>query len=128
MRFLLDTHILLWLANDPDRLSRAMLGELATDTTEILFSAVNIWEIAIKRGKNRGDFMASPRVMLNWARRQGFSELAVTSEHVMAIMQLPRLHGDPFDRILIAQAMVEGAALLTKDQDVAAYGGAIRLV
>jgi PIN domain nuclease of toxin-antitoxin system len=128
VRFLLDTHVLIWLATKPERLPNAILRDLEPERTEIMFSSVNIWEIAIKCGLNRADFSIAPLIILTWARARGFVELAVSSEHSIAVGELPKLHNDPFDRLLIAQSHIENAVLLTADKVVAEYPGPIRLV
>jgi PIN domain nuclease of toxin-antitoxin system len=128
VRLLLDTHILIWLALEPDKLPVAALRELENAQTEILFSAINIWEIAIKHSLKRPDFTIRPEAMLNWARERGFAELPMTSEHGLAAGSLPLLHRDPFDRAMIGQAMVEGVVLLTADAGLAVYGDVVRVV
>jgi PIN domain nuclease of toxin-antitoxin system len=128
VRLLLDTHILIWLALEPDKLPVAALRELENAQTEILFSAVNIWEIAIKHSLKRPDFAIAPDAMLQWARERAFAELAMTSEHGLAAGALPPHHRDPFDRAMIGQAMVEGIVFLTADAGLAGYGDGVRVV
>ena len=94
----------------------------------LLFSAASLWEIAIKRGLGRSDFQVDARVLRRGLLDNGYSELPVTSEHAVAIDALPPLHRDPFDRILVAQAQVEGITLVTADETVAKYPGPIRKV
>ncbi len=128
MKLLLDTHVLLWSAGEPDRLSaeaRTLIGE---PENELFFSAASLWEIVIKRGLGREDFKVDARVLRRGLLDNGYSELPMGSEHVVAIESLPIIHKDPFDRMLIAQAQVEGITLLTSDPTVAKYPGAIRLV
>jgi len=95
---------------------------------ELLFSAVSLWEVTIKRGLGRDDFMVDPRLLRRGLLDNGYSELAITSEHAIAVELLPPIHKDPFDRILIAQSMIEGITLLTADPLVARYPGPVRLV
>jgi PIN domain nuclease of toxin-antitoxin system len=95
---------------------------------ELMFSAASFWEIAVKRGLGRSDFQADPRLLRRGLLDNGYSELLIGSDHALAIDGLPLLHKDPFDRILIAQAMVEGITLLTVDPLVAQYSGPIRRV
>ena len=128
MKLLLDTHLLLWAAGQPDRLSEAARALLADPHNELLFSAASLWEVAIKRGIGRDDFQVEPRVLRRGLRDNGYSELAITSGHAIAIDLLPPIHKDPFDRLLIAQAAVEGITLLTSDRQVAKYPGPIRKV
>ncbi|MCC6538445.1 MAG: type II toxin-antitoxin system VapC family toxin [Bryobacterales bacterium] len=128
MRLLLDTHLLLWAAAEPHRISPAARALLEDPTHELFFSAANIWEVCIKLCLGREDFRADPHVLRRGLLDHGYLELAVTSEHAVAVMTLPPLHRDPFDRILVAQSIVEGALLLTADSLVAQYPGPIRLV
>jgi PIN domain nuclease of toxin-antitoxin system len=128
MKLLLDTHLLLWAAGQPNRLSAAARKLIAAPTNELLFSAASIWEVAIKHGLGRRDFRADPRLLRRGLLDNGYSELPVLSEHVVAIDTLPPIHKDPFDRLLIAQATAAGVTLLTSDTDVVKYPGPIRLV
>ncbi len=128
MRILLDTHILLWLADTPERLPDATLDLLSDTRNEIVFSAVNIWEIAIKFALNKPDFRTDPQLIFRKAIAEGLIELPVTSEHGIATAALPPLHRDPFDRLLVGQAAAENMLLLTADEAVAAYPGPVRLV
>lgn len=128
MKLLLDTHLLLWAAGDPDRLSHVALALIEDPANELIFSAASLWEIAIKRGLGRADFHVDARVLRRCLLDNGYSELPITSEHAVAIDSLPLIHKDPFDRILIAQAMVEGITLLTTDSLVAKYPGPVRPV
>jgi len=95
---------------------------------EPLFSAASIWEIAIKNALGRDDFRVDPRLLRRSLLDNGYSELPVTSEHAVAIDGLPPLHKDPFDRLLLAQALSEGIVLLTTDAQLARYAGPVRLV
>ena len=128
MKLLLDTHILLWAAGQPDRLPQNARDLIATPENELFFSAANLWEILIKRGLGRDDFKADARVLRRALLDNGYGELPIGSEHVVAIDSLPMIHKDPFDRILVAQATVEGITLVTADQIVAKYPGPVRLV
>jgi PIN domain nuclease of toxin-antitoxin system len=128
VNLLLDTHLLLWAAGAPDRLP-AVARDLIEDPDNILiFSVASLWEIAIKRGLGRDDFRVDPRLLRRGLIDNGYAELAITSEHVVAVDSLPPLHRDPFDRLLIAQATTEGVTLLTSDKALAAYPGPIRVV
>jgi len=128
MKFLLDTHLLLWAAGQPNRLSAAARKLIGAPANELLFSAASIWEVAIKRGLDRSDFQADPRLLRRGLLDNGYSELPVLSDHVVAIDTLPPIHKDPFDRLLVSQATVEGITLLTTDSVVARYRGPIRSV
>ncbi len=127
MKLLLDTHLLLWAAAEPKRLSRQARALIANTDHELLFSAASLWEVAIKRGLDRKDFRVDVRLRRGLLDN-GYSELPIVSEHVVAVESLPPLHKDPFDRILVAQATVEGITLLTTDSFVAQYPGPIRTV
>ena len=128
MKILLDTHLLLWAAGQPDRLSPEARKLIDNPANELLFSAASLWEVVIKRGLGRDDFKVDARVLRRGLLDNGYSELPVVSDHVVAIDSLPAIHKDPFDRVLIAQATVEGIALLTTDSLVAKYPGPIRTV
>ena len=128
MKLLLDTHLLLWAAGQPERLPRAARALLADAHNEPMFSSASLWEIAIKSGLGRDDFQVDARLLRRGLLDNGYGELPVTSEHAVAIDGLPPIHKDPFDRLLIAQSMVEGIALLTSDPLVAQYPAPVRKV
>ena len=128
MKLLLDTHLLLWSAGIPDRLSAEARALIGAPEHELFFSAASIWEIAIKRGLGRDDFQVDTRLLRRGLLDNGYRELPIGSEHAVAIDSLPPLHKDPFDRLLVAQAMVEGITLLTSDTMVAQYPGPVRKV
>ncbi|MCS3472605.1 PIN domain nuclease of toxin-antitoxin system [Pseudomonas sp. JUb42] len=128
MKLLLDTHLLLWAASNPERLSSVARTLLDTPENELFFSAASLWEIAIKRGLGRADFKVDARVLRRGLLDNGYSELPIGSEHAVAIDNLPPIHKDPFDRILVAQATVEGIVLLTVDALVAQYPGPVQRV
>ena len=128
MKLLLDTHLLLWAAGNPDRLSDAARSLIENPENELLFSAASLWEVAIKRGLGRDDFQVDARLLRRGLLDNAYSELPIVSAHVVATESLPPIHKDPFDRILVAQAIVEGITLLTTDSLVAQYPGPIRTV
>jgi PIN domain nuclease of toxin-antitoxin system len=128
MKLLLDTHLLLWAANDSSRLSADARRLLEDPDSELLFSVASLWEIAIKSGLGRDDFRVDARLLRRGLLDNGYDELPIISAHAVAIDGLPPLHKDPFDRLLVAQAMAEGITLLTSDPLVAAYPGPIRQV
>jgi PIN domain nuclease of toxin-antitoxin system len=128
MKLLLGTHLLLWAAGKPNRLSATARKLIDSSANELLFSAGSVWEVAIKRGLGRSDFQADPRLLRRGLLDNGYDELPVLSEHVIAIDGLPLIHKDPFDRLLVAQAIVEGITLLTADSIVAEYRRPVRLV
>lgn len=128
MKLLLDTHLLLWAAGQPDRLSNEARTLIDSPVNELYFSAASIWEVVIKSGLGRDDFRADARVLRRGLLDNAYAELPVGSEHAIAIDGLPAIHKDPFDRILIAQAQVEGITLLTVDPLLARYPGPVRVV
>lgn len=127
MKLLLDTHLLIWAAESIERLPTGARVLMANPENELLFSVASIWEVAIKRGLNRPDFQIDARMLRRGLIDNGYRELPILSEHVVAIDALPPIHKDPFDRLLIAQARVEGILLLTDDTTVAQYQGLVRL-
>ena len=128
MKILLDTHLLLWAAGDARKLSRAARALIEDKGNELLFSAASLWEITIKRALGRADFQVDPRVLRRGLLDNGYTELAITGEHAINVDQLQASHRDPFDRILVAQAMVEGITLLTADRKLVAFSGPVRIV
>ena len=128
MKLLLDTHVLLWAAGAPRRLSPAARALLEDEANELLFSAASLWEVAIKQQLGREDFRADARLLRRGLLDNGYAELPVTSAHATAFDLLPPLHKDPFDRMLIAQAVVEGIMLLTADANLARYPGPIQAI
>ena len=128
MKLLLDTQILLWAAGQPARLSAAARKLLNDPRNELLFSAASLWEIAIKKTLGRSDFRVEPRLLRRGLLDNGYAELPVTSQHAVSIDGLPPLHKDPFDRLLLAQALSEGVTLVTGDAQLARYPGPVRKV
>ncbi len=128
MKLLLDTHLLLWAAGEPKRLSRQARALIDNPDNELLFSAASLWEVAIKRGLGREDFKVDARLLRRGLLDNEYRELPIISDHVVATESLPLIHRDPFDRILVAQATVEGITLLTIDSLVSQYPGPIRTV
>ena len=128
MKLLLDTQILLWAAGQPERLSAAAKRQLNHPENELLFSAASLWEIAIKSSLGREDFRVEPRVLRRGLLDNGYIELPITSQHAVGLDALPDLHKDPFDRMLLAQALTEGITLLTADAQLARYRGPVRKV
>ena len=125
MKYLFDTHVAIWTLFDDHRLSQSAREIVSNPGNEFLFSVCNIWEIAIKRGLNAPGFQHNPREIRQYLLRNGCEELTIQSRHVVEVDSLPPIHKDPFDRILIAQAMVEGITLLTADSVIAQYPGPI---
>jgi PIN domain nuclease of toxin-antitoxin system len=128
MKLLLDSHILVLGAVEPERLSRAARVLVEDERNDLLFSAVSLWEIAIKAGLGRPDFQIDVGELRRNLFDNGYSEIAATGAHAAALANLPLIHRDPFDRMLIAQATVEGLTLVTGNPIVARYPGPVRLV
>ena len=128
MIVLVDTELLLWAAAQSNRLSASARRIVEDPGNDLLFSAASLWEIAIKRGLGRADFSADPRVIRRALLGNGYAELPVTSQHAVNIDALPVFHKDPFDRLLLSQAIVEGATLLTTDEVLARYPGPVMKV
>ena len=122
MNLLLDTHMLLWAAGQPENMSEQARSLILDPANELIFSAASLWEIAIKSALGRGDFRVDARRLWRMLLANGYRELPVSGEHSVAANDLPLLHKDPFDRILVAQARVEGLTLLTVDAQVSSYG------
>jgi len=128
VKLLLDTHYLLWAANEPARLPKAVRDLVDDRKNEVLFSAASIWEVAIKNSRGKQDFRADASVLRRALLDTGYTELPITSEHAVTSEHLPPIHKDPFDRMLVAQAEYEGVTLLTNDRKLAEYPGPIRRV
>jgi PIN domain nuclease of toxin-antitoxin system len=128
VKLLLDTHLLLWAAHDPKRLTKIARSLIESSENELVFSAASFWEITIKQNLGRQDFLVDARLLRRGLLDNGYDELPITSEHAINTDQLAHTHKDPFDRILLAQAMVEGITLVTNDRKLAGYPGPIRKV
>ena len=128
MKLLLDTHLLLWAASAPDRLSPAALTLIEDPDNSLMFSAASLWEITIKQGLGRSDFQVDPRLLRRGLIDNAYIELSITSDHALAVASLPPLHKDPFDRLLAAQSQIEGVLLITADPILGQYPGPVRLV
>jgi PIN domain nuclease of toxin-antitoxin system len=132
MRLLLDTHVLLWAAGwratAPGGLTEATVAVLNDRDNDLYVSAASLWEITIKQGLGRSDFHVDIPLLRRGLRDAEYVPLPITEDHAIAVSALPDLHRDPFDRILIAQASVEGLRLVTADRQLAAYPGPIWLL
>jgi PIN domain nuclease of toxin-antitoxin system len=128
MRVLLDTHVLLWALAEPNRLAREVRETIEQGASEVLFSAASIWEIAIKSRLGRADFPVKPDQIARSALEAGFHELPVNAGAAARVADLPLLHRDPFDRLLVAQAMLEPAVLYTADPRLPPYSELIRRI
>ncbi len=119
MRLLLDTHVLLWWLADSRELRAADKRLIASPQSLVYVSAVSVWEVEIKRSLGK---IALPTDWADQLDAEGFRLLSVTCQHALQVAKLPPLHRDPFDRMLVAQAQVEGLSLLTYDETVRRYG------
>jgi PIN domain nuclease of toxin-antitoxin system len=128
VNLLLDTHVLIWALDRPERLPPALRAELENADVEVYFSATSIWEISIKTALGKIDFPHSPLAITQGAIATGFIELPITALHAAKVADLPAHHRDPFDRLLIAQALALPAYLLTVDRALAVYSDLIRCV
>ena len=126
MRVLLDTHVLLWALIAPKRLGKEARAAIESPDNDVLFSAASIWEIAIKSALKRTDFRVAPDAIVTAAIETGFTELPVRSAAAIQVAKLPPHHRDPFDRLLIAQAITEPATLYTADSQLEVYSELVR--
>jgi PIN domain nuclease of toxin-antitoxin system len=126
--FLLDTHLVLWAAFEPARLSAKAIKILGSRDNELAFSVATLWEVAIKTSLARPDFQVDPTQLRSALLAEGFVELAIRADHVSRVAKLPWLHRDPFDRLLVAQAAADKLTLLTSDATLAGYGKFVRVV
>jgi PIN domain nuclease of toxin-antitoxin system len=127
MRLLVDTHLLLWALDEPMRLDEATRDLLEDPANDVLFSAASIWEIAVKVRLGRADFPVRPEAIADSARLTGFIELPVLAA-AARVADLPMHHRDPFDRLLVAQAMTEPARFYTADAILAAYSELVTVI
>ena len=128
MTLLLDTHLLLWAAAHPGKLSTEAVSLISNRDHELTFSSASIWEVQIKLQLGRPDFQVDPRLLRRGLLANGYREVAVTGRHALELAHLPDHHRDPFDRILVCQARIEGSTLLTSDTQVARYGAPVQWV
>lgn len=128
MSLLLDTHILLWAVSDAARLPGDLRARLDDPAEVLVFSAASLWEIAIKSALDRPDFRVDGPLLRRSCLETGYVELPVTGLHALTVAELPQLHRDPFDRILIAQSRAESMTLITADAQVGEYGGKTELI
>lgn len=126
MRLLLDTQLLLWAAAEPKRLAKDVREVIESFENEPFFSPANIWEVAAKSAFGRPDFRLDPKVLRRALLDNGYSELPITSRHAAAVNDLPSELTDLFDRIIVAQSLVERIPLLTSDPAVARYSGLVQ--
>lgn len=127
-RFLVDTQLLLWNVYGSRKLPARVVRLFRDGRHQFFYSAASLWEVAIKAGRGREDFAADAGEVRDALEANGFHELPIAAQHAVAVAKLPALHGDPFDRMLIAQAIAEPMALITTDARLAAYPGTIEVV
>lgn len=127
MSLLFDTQLILWAASNDTRLPSGVRATLLADAEARWFSVVSLWEVAIKRSRYGQRFRFEAGPLRTGLLRSGSREIEVRASHVLAAAELPPLHGDPFDRMLVAQARVEGLTLLTTDRTLAGYGDPVVL-
>ena len=125
---LLDTHLILWAAFDPSRLSAKAAKRLRSRQVPLAFSLASLWEVAIKTSLGRADFSIDPELLHQGLLAEGFVELPLRAAHVVRVATLPWIHRDPFDRLLIAQAIEDRLTLLTADAALAKYGRFVKVV
>lgn len=128
MRLLLDTQIVIWAATDDPRLNAAGRALIGDASNQIVVSVVSLWEVAIKFALGKADFRHSAVDLRSGMRRAGWEELDLTGEHALAVSDLPHIHSDPFDRVLLAQAQWEGMPLLSADRMLWKYGHPVQRV
>jgi len=121
MKYLLDTHTILWAFGNREELSSATVRAIDDPANKKYVSIASAWELAIKIGKGNIVFEGGVELFFRTVRNNGFGVLSVKPKHVKIIETLPRLHGDPFDRILVASAMSEGMCIITKDENIQKY-------
>lgn len=126
MKYLLDTHLLLWAATDSPKLSAAARKIIEDTANELYFSAVSIWEIAIKTHLGKAEFQVNSALFRRVLLDNGYQELAITGKHAATTETLADIHKDPFDRMLVAQSQSEGITLLSADEKVIAYGHTVQ--
>jgi PIN domain nuclease of toxin-antitoxin system len=128
LRLLVDTHLLLWATASSRRLPKTARRLIEDPRNDIHYSAVSVWEIAVKLGLGRADFRVDLPMLLSALAEMGFAELALTAAHAEHLSKLPPLHKDPFDRMLLAQSLAEPLTLLTNDVQLSRYGAFVTLV
>ena len=127
-KVLLDTHLVLWSALAPQRLPAKAAKLIGSRDSAMAFSVASLWEVAIKSSMGRPDFTVDASALRRWLLQEGFTELPIRPEHVLEVAHLAWHHRDPFDRLLVAQAALEGAVLWTADAALKPYGRMVKLV
>lgn len=123
MAYLLDTHIVIWLANEPQKLLENVKFILSQKQEVVYFSSVNLWEIAIKSKLKKTGFDVNIYKLYQYLLKNHYRELPVLAQHCLVLNELPLIHDDPFDRILVAQAIAENLTLITHDGNILKYQG-----
>ena len=128
MKFLLDTHILIWAAIAPHKISSELTSLLSDPSNHLYFSSASIWEISIKESMGKKDFKVSTKKLHEGLVENGYKEIKVSALHAMEVIKLPFIHRDPFDRILVATAIWENMPLLTNDSTLSPYNSLVRVL
>ena len=128
MNFLLDTHILIWAAISPHKISSELASLLSDPSNHLHFSSASIWEISIKESLGKRDFQLSSNKLHEGLVENGYKEIKVYALHAMGVIKLPFFHRDPFDRILVATAIWENMPLLTNDSTLSPYHSLVRVL
>ena len=126
--YLLDTQLVVWFALEPSRLSRKAVSLVGPRDSPVSFSLATLWEVAIKTSLDRPGFQVDPSALREGLLTQGLRQVDIRAEHVAVVGRLPWVHRDPLDRLLVAQALVEGLTLLTSDRTLARYGKMVKVV
>ena len=128
MNYLLDTHLLLWASTNHEKLPPDAAAVIADRNNQLWMSVISLWEVAIKASQRKRDFPYEPEQLRIGLLINGYEELKMESQHVLALRKLPNVHADPFDRLLVAQAISEDMLLLTADRQLSEYGKHVKLV
>ena len=128
MRYLLDTHLLIWLALGDSKLPQEVADIHEDPESELYISVISVWETAMKQALGRKDFQVDAGLLRADLLNEGYVEILVESRHALEVRNLPKLHRDPFDRMLVAQSRVEGLVFLTSDEDICKYQGTVKRV
>jgi PIN domain nuclease of toxin-antitoxin system len=127
-RLLLDTHLLIWASSSPEKLSQEAKAQIVATENQLFFSTVSIWEVSIKSALQKEGFHINAKHLYRGLLRAGYQELCMSADHALATEQLPLLHKDPFDRLLLAQATTEGMMLMSADTQLHAYAHPVMAV
>ena len=128
MKYLLDTHLFLWASTNNAKLPTGAAAIIGDRDNQLWMSVISLWEVAIKSAQRKPDFPYEPDQLRIGLLSNGYEELKMESRHVLALKNLPRVHSDPFDRLLVSQAITEGMFFLTADQQLSEYGERVIIV